>query len=186
MYRTQTSPASAFSPQRLSVTTATPLHKSPLRVKSQLKTPTHFEHFSGYFRSITWDVLSVFLTWKNATYTCRYCPPSACLSHLAYIYYERTVATKWLLRMRVVPTSWGRYCVNSKWLLVIMLNTTSRMCILMFSSYRTVNTVLVIETNRFVLYREIMIDGYEIFKKHRTTMGREWNNCTLHLVVWAG
>jgi len=54
-----------FHPQRLSVTTAIPLHKSPLRDKSQLKTPTHFEHFSGYFRTSILDVLYVFLTRKT-------------------------------------------------------------------------------------------------------------------------
>jgi len=52
----------------------------------------------------------------------------------------------------------------------------------MFSSYRTVNTLSVIETNRLVLYREIMIDCSEIFNKHKTAMGRKWNSCTLHLV----
>jgi len=46
----------------------------------------------------------------------------------------------------------------------------------------SIHTVSVIENSRLVLYREIMIGCSEIFNKHRTTMGREWNSCILHLV----
>jgi hypothetical protein len=48
--------------------------------------------------------------------------------------------------------------------------------------FNCVRRVTIIETNRLVLYREIVIGCSEICNKHKTTMGREWNSCILHLV----
>jgi hypothetical protein len=86
---------------------------------------------------------------------------------------------KWLLRTRVVPENWDRYCVNSKWFPVVMLKDMRTNVQFVPHSKHTVS---VIETNRLVLYGEIMIGCSEVFNKHRTIMGREWNYCTVHVV----
>jgi hypothetical protein len=79
-------------------------------------------------------------------------------------------------------TNWSRHYVSSKWFSVITLNADSGMCIRRFSSYRTVNTVSVIETNQLVLHRKVIIGCSEIFNRHRKTLGRKQNSRTLHLV----